>query len=306
MIIGELSALSVSLLWTAGSIMFASAARRIGAFSVNALRIVFAIFLIALTHALLYGSFLPVEANIHQWLYLSISGLIGLAIGDYAYFASMVYIGPRRGVLLLSTAPIFATVFGYVVLGEVLGTWSLIGIAVTMTGVMMVILEQEGRTREQPRTPREKSLGVFFGLIAGMGQGVGLVISKYGMINVADEGAGALNPLSATMIRLIAAALIIWIGILITRRTSSITSTLKNKQAMTRMVGGTITGPFLGIWLSMIAVTYTEAGIAATLMSLMPVVVIPVVYIVYKQKTSPRSIIGAVIAVIGVAMLFLM
>jgi drug/metabolite transporter (DMT)-like permease len=80
----------------------------------------------------------------------------------------------------------------------------------------------------------------------------------------------------------------------------------QDKKGITRTIGGAVTGPFLGVWLSMVAVTYTVAGVAATLMSLMPVMIIPVVWILYKQKTSWRGILGAGIAVIGVAILFLM
>jgi drug/metabolite transporter (DMT)-like permease len=57
--------------------------------------------------------------------------------------------------------------------------------------------------------------------------------------------------------------------------------------------------------LSMVAVAYTETGIAQTLMSLMPVIIIPLVWIFYREKTSIRGLIGAAMAVIGVAILFL-
>jgi drug/metabolite transporter (DMT)-like permease len=79
---------------------------------------------------------------------------------------------------------------------------------------------------------------------------------------------------------------------------------LQNREGIKNTALGAFIGPFLGITLSMVAVTYTETGIAQTLMSLMPVLIIPTVWIVYRQKTSWRGIFGAIIAVIGVAILF--
>jgi drug/metabolite transporter (DMT)-like permease len=61
----------------------------------------------------------------------------------------------------------------------------------------------------------------------------------------------------------------------------------------------------MGVTFSMVAVTYTQAGIAQTLMSLMLILIIPVVWILYKQRTSWRGILGAAVAVIGIAILFL-
>jgi len=126
------------------------------------------------------------------------------------------------------------------------------------------------------------------------------------MITVADDPAAHLNPLSATLIRMLAATISIWLFVIIAGRLSKVIWSSKDGKAITGTIGGAATGPFLGVWLSMVAVTYTVAGVAATLMSLMPVMIIPVVWILYKQKTSWRGILGAGIAVSGVAILFLM
>ncbi len=303
-LIGETSAVCTSVLWTITSVFFASASRRIGALSVNAYRIVVAVILLGGIHLIVFGTLEPF-ANNAQWFYMGLSGVIGLALGDFGYFGALALIGPRRGVLLMSLAPIFSSLSAYLILDEIPGLGAIVGIAATLTGVCVVILEREEETGETPLSRHQKRLGVLLGLGGSLGQGIGLVISKYGMIAVANDPSAPLNPLSATLIRMFAATLCIWLFAIATGKLPKVIQSSKDGKAITRTVGGAATGPFLGVWLSMVAVTYTVAGVAATLMSLMPVMIIPVVWILYKQKTSWRGILGAVIAVIGVAILFL-
>ncbi len=295
-LIGETAALSTSMLWTVSSILLSSAGKRIGVLSVNAIRISIAVLLIGTAHLIIFGTFLPMATR-PQWIYLSLSGFLGLAIGDLGYLGSLVLIGPRKGVLLASMAPIFSTISAYFILGEILGPWTLSGIFLTLLGIIIVIMEKKSNTGNISEGNR--ILGVFSGLIGAIGQGVGLTLSKYGMVNIEST---PLNPLSAALIRMISAVFIIWIVFVIFKKPFSV---IRDKKAMMLTTGGAVTGPFLGVWLSMIAVTYTVAGVASTLMSLMPVLIIPVVWILYKEKTNLRGILGALIAVIGVAILFM-
>jgi drug/metabolite transporter (DMT)-like permease len=303
-IIGESAAILTSVMWTTCSILFAYAGKRIGALSVNAVRIVIAVGMLGSAHILILGTIIPI-ANSSQWFYMSLSGIIGLALGDLGYFGALAILGPRRGTLLMSLAAIFASISGYLILGEVLNVWNLTGITLTLTGVTWVILERDEASMEQPITQKEKIIGVLFGLGGAAGQGIGLVISKYGMVIVADSANEPLNPLSATLIRMIAGTIFIWLAIIIIGKISEVRKSLSDKKAIQASAGGAFFGPFIGVWLSMIAVTYAIAGVAQTLMSLMPIFVIPVVYFLYKQKTTWRGIFGAVIAIIGVAILFL-
>jgi len=299
-LIGETAALCTSMLWTMSSILLASAGKRIGALSVNTVRISIAIVLIIATHFIIFGRVFPMATG-PQWFYLGLSGFLGLAIGDLGYLGSLVLIGPRKGVLIASMAPVFSTISAYFILGETLEFQALIGILLTLLGIFIVIIEREKNSTSN--IPGKKNiLGVFFGLIGSIGQGVGLTLSKYGMLSVEST---PLNPLSATLIRMISAAFIIWIVFIIVKRPSNIIGLCKDKKAILLTAGGAGTGPFLGVWLSMVAVTYTVAGVASTLMSLMPILVIPVVWVLYKEKTNLRGILGAVIAVAGVAILFI-
>lgn len=254
-----------------------------------------------LAHVILLGTILPMATN-EQWFWMGISGIVGLGVGDLAYFGALVAIGPRRSVLIYAMSPIFASIVAYLILGETIPTFAILGIGITLGGIIVVILEEEERSGEASVPKRLRSYGVFLALIGAAGQGVGLVFSKKGIYLNPEM---TLDPLSATLMRMILGALFVWIVAVAARRVPQLRKAVRNKQGMGQTVAGAFMGPFLGVTLSMVAVTYTEAGIAQTLMSLMPVLIIPVVWILYKQRTSLRGILGAAIAVIGVSMLFL-
>lgn len=303
-LIGETAAIFAAVLWTANAILFSAAGRRIGSVGVNAFRILVAVAFLGVTHIIILGTLVP-AANSSQWLWLGVSGIVGLGIGDFALFAAYVIIGPKRSLLLMALAPVSSVLAGYVILNETLGPLALFGIAITLIGIVIVILEKKEDENDFKIEEGKKTYGFILGVIAAVGQGVGLVISKYGMVTVADDPNVPLDSLSATLIRMIIGAIFIWICIMAVGRLPRTINSLKDKQALKLTSAGAFVGPFLGVWLSMVAITFTQAGIAMTLMSLMPVVVIPAVWLTHREKTSFRSIVGAMIAVVGVAIIFL-
>lgn len=301
---GETAAVIVAVLWTANSILFTSAGRRIGAIGVNAVRIVVAVALLVVSHIILLQTLIP-AANSAQWFWMGISGIVGLGIGDFALFAAFIKIGPRKSLLLMALAPVFSVIGGFLVLDEKLGPWSIIGIAVTLIGIIIVILERKDKNNKEDKEKGWTLWGIFLGIVGAAGQGVGLVISKYGMITVADDPSQPLDSLSATLIRMVVGAVFVWICVAAAGKLPEIKTGLSDRRAIKLTSAGAFVGPFLGVWFSMVAVTYTETGIAMTLMALTPVMIIPAVWLLYKEKTNWRGILGAVVAFAGVAIIFL-
>ena len=299
--VGEIAALATSCLWTVTSLFFASAGRRLGSLTVNAYRMIIAIAFLAVAHLIVLGTVVPF-ANTAQWFWMGTSGIVGLVIGDGGLFAAYVTIGPRRAVLVMALAPIFAIFGAYLMLHEVILQPALVGIAVTLTGVIIVVLESEERSGERSRSKKLRTYGFLFALVGAAGQGIGLVLSKKGIDLVSGT---ALNPLSATLMRLILGASSIWLVLLAAGKWPELRGAFRSREGISNVAAGAFLGPFLGITLSMVAVTYTQTGIAQTLMSLMPVLIIPTVWIRYRQRTSWRGVLGAIVAVIGVALLFL-
>jgi drug/metabolite transporter (DMT)-like permease len=299
--VGETAAVATSCLWTITSLFFTTAGKRIGSLSVNAYRTIMAVGFLLLAHVILLGTIFPMATN-GQWFWMGISGIVGLGIGDLAYFGALVTIGPRRSLLLMALSPIFASMGAYLMLREIIPALGIVGIAITLGGVVVVIMEEEERSGDEPVSKKLRGYGVFLGLIGAIGQGVGLVLSKKGIYLDPEM---TLNPLSATLMRMVLGALFVWAVAAVAKKLPELRKAIRSKEGISNTAAGAFIGPFIGVTLSMVAVTYTNAGIAQTLMSLMPVLIIPVVWIRYKQRTSLRGILGAAIAVIGVSILFL-
>jgi len=298
---GEWAAVLTSCLWTGSSILFTSAGKKIGFFSVNAYRSAMAVGLLVCAHAVLLGSILP-AANNGQLFWMGLSGVVGLGVGDFGLFAAYVLIGPRRSVLVMASSPIFASVGAYLLLDEGFSPLSILGVAVTLAGIFVVLLEREEKAEEKVDTSRRKTWGAFSALIAAMGQGFGVVLSKKGMyLGVSVP----MNSLSAALIRMTVATVFVWTCALVWGKLPELRKAVKDRDGMKFTAGGALIGPFLGMTLSMVAVAYAQAGIAQTLMSLAPIIIIPVVWVIYGERTNWRGIFGALIAVIGVAVLFL-
>jgi len=304
-LIGESAAVLTSCFWTFSSLLFTLAGRRLGSFSVNAYRSLMAIGLLLCAHVVLLGTLLPVASG-GQWFWLGLSGIVGLGIGDFGLFAAYVTIGPRLSVLIQASSPIFASLSAYFMLGEPLPQLAILGIAVTLSGIIVVILEREEtseeKLEEQLVAKKRKTIGVLFGTISAMGQGFGLVLSKKGIYL---DVSVAMNPVSAALIRMILASAFVWICALFVGKLPALRQAATDKRGMKYTAAGAIVGPFVGMTLSMVAVSYTQPGIAQTLMSLMPIFIIPVIWIIYRERTSWRGILGALVTVIGVAILFL-
>lgn len=174
--------------------------------------------------------------------------------------------------------------------------------SVTLAGTIFVILKRENQAREQTAPSKLKLQGLPLALVGAAGQGIGLAMSKIG-INLDPDA--SIDPLSAALMRMIFGAFFVWISLAAIGKLPELRRALGDKTGIKHTAGGAFIAPFLGMTLSMFAVTFTQTGIAQTLMSLMPVMIIPVVWVVDRQRTSWRGILGAMVAVVGVAIIFL-
>ena len=295
--VGEFAALTTAVLWSFTSIFFTSASRRIGSYYVNKFRIPFAAFFLTMMLLLTTGRLLPDGIPANSYYYLILSGIIGLSIGDLFLFSAFLVIGTRLTLLIFAISPIIASVIAWITLGEKLGILAVTGIIITILGIAWVTLERQKENGIAIKPGREIGLGVILAVGGAACQAAGLVLAKAGM-------GDSLDPLPATFIRMVAAAIAIWLYGLIKRDTRETFEKIKDRKAMLLAIGGSICGPFLGVWLSLIAVRHAETGVVAAIMSIAPVLVIPLVIIIYHEKVSPRAILGAIIAAGGVTLLF--
>lgn len=152
---------------------------------------------------------------------------------------------------------------------------------------------------------------MLFGIGAGIGQGVGLVLSKVGMnfyessIPVGEEVITGLVPFASTFIRAVTGCFGFLCVMGVQKQFHTLTTSLRDRKGMNAALWATITGPFIGVSLSLMAVRYTEAGIASTLMALTPVFIIWPAHFFFGQKVTFKEVIGACISVVGVSLFFI-
>lgn len=294
--IGELAALATSFLFAMTALIFTVTSRMIGSQVTNRMRLTFALLYLVILNLVLFREPLPFSAESSRWLWLSLSGVIGLSLGDAFLFQSFISVGPRLGTLLLSLAPIFGSIIAWIFFGEILTALQITGIVLALAGIGWVAMSHQ----EPPNTPHGHTRrGVLFGALAGLGQAAGLVLSKQGMF-------GDFSPFQANAIRMLAAVIFIWIWAAFDGKTGATFTALRGKPRVIRLLAlGALVGPVLGVSSSLLAVQHAEIGVASTLMALPPVIILPISYFAFKEKIGWQAILGTVLAIAGVAILFL-
>jgi drug/metabolite transporter (DMT)-like permease len=292
--VGEMCALLTAAFWSCSSLVFSAASARVGSVLVNITRLVLAlIYLIVLLLVFRFDLYITSA----QATNLAISGVVGLAIGDSFLFRAYRQIGPRVSMLVMSIAPAIAAVLAFFVLGERLSLLGVMGVVVTVSGVVIVVNERRlGPARATP----DLTAGVLSAGVAAVCQGVGLIFAKMAFME------GPVNGFVAATVRIVSSLVVLLPVVLFLGRLARPFRVFANdRKAFGLTALGSVLGPFLGISFSLMAVAYTQVGVAATLMATVPILMLPLVHYLFKERLSWKAIGGAFIAVGGVAMLFL-
>ena len=321
--IGEVIALVVAMSWTATALFAEVGSKRMGSLPFNSIRMILSLVMLALTLWLTMGAPYPRFANGQTWLWLLLSGIVGYTIGDYCLMQGYIIIGSRIGQLFMTLSAPTAALFGWMLLGEQMKPLALIGMVVTLTGIAISILAKPDDGHLKTNLPVR---GIIYAALAGICQGIGLVLSKVGLehydlaltlhgLDRSSVPEAAILPLpldisipfASTMIRgLIGLAgflLLLFLfhrdGAALLRRAAS------DRRAMWAATLSMLFGPFLGVSLSLLATQYTSTGVAQTLFALTPVLIILPSALLFHQKITARDVLGAVVSVLGVSLFFI-
>lgn len=293
--LGEFAAMGTALCWSFGSIFFTISSRRLGYNVVNRTRLAVALLLLMLAHFITYGRFLPLTVTGYHWFWFGLSGIVGFAIGDMLLFKAFVLLGARIAMLLMALVPVFGTIIAWLFLGETLSFAEVLAISIVIAGIVWVVSER----KNNEHSGNYYIIGILCGIGGAMGQALGLILSKKGL-------GSDYSALSANIIRVFVATCSLWLITLIRGRIPHTVRKLRDKKGAIALSGGAFFGPFLGVWLSLVAVQHTYVGIASTLMALPPIFLIPLSHWILKEKISIGAIIGTIVAVIGVGLIFLL
>lgn len=301
---GELIALVTTLCWSLGIFPFTEAAKRIGAAPVNQYRLLLAWILISVI--LFFTNSLSIidlfsTPHLYHYVFLGASGIIGFTLGDYCSFRSFTLLGPKLGSLYTTFAPGAALSMGFLVLGEEINLIGILGIAITIGGVIWLTLSKKDTAAAEKAGFRRDKTGIILGIIGALCQGTGLVLSKYGMDYYADK----IPTMHAVWIRLLFAFAAAFLSsLLIGKLVSNSKPVFTNKNnAFPYMVLGTFLGPICGVSCSLLAIQKIEVAVAQTIFALLPIVVLPVNLLVYKEKITLQSVFACLIAILGVLIL---
>ena len=292
--IGELISIGVAFSWTATALLSEFGSKRLGNLTLNVLRMALALVFSLVLFGVVTGSIL--------WMLLS--GLVGYVIGDFCLFQCYIIIGSRYGQLFMTLAPLTAALMAWVTLGQQMTEMSILAMLVTLFGIGISVLGRGEHHRVSLKLPLN---GVLFAVGAAICQGVGLVLSKIGMDHyeaVADMPEW-LVPFSANFYRCVAGIAGFLILHYFRDGMAPLREAMHDKKGFSVAIATTIFGPFVGVGFSLMAVQYTAAGIASTLMAMTPIIILLPSYWLFHERITWKAVLGALISVIGVSLFFL-
>jgi len=286
--------------WT--SVFFTTAGQRLGLTVVNLLRLPGAAICLGLVHFAGSGRLWPAGLAPADQFWIGLSGVVGLAVGDAALFRAFTKIGPRRAMTVMALAPVFTAVLAWAALGERLGLQALLGVAVVIGGVVLAARGRDPGGGAFGALPKDLlRVGLLFALVGALGQGVGTVFVKLGM----GSGGGGVDPLGATLVRVSWAAAAYWLVVFPRQDLRELRARLRDGRGVAALAVAIVLGPFLSVWISLVAIKNTEAGVAQVLLGMVPIFVILPSWLVYRDRPSAFALCGVVLAVAGGVLLFL-
>ena len=301
--LGELISIGVAFSWTATALLSEFGSKRLGNLPLNVLRMALALIFSLLLFWVVAGSLSPIFIPVEACGWMLLSGLVGYVIGDFCLFQCYIIIGSRYGQLFMTLAPLAAALMAWITLGQQMSLMSIVAMMVTLFGISISVLGRGEHHRVSLKLPLN---GVLYAIGAALCQGVGLVLSKIGMDHYDMNAMPAwLVPFSANFFRCVAG--IIGFTLLLYMREGflPLREALHDRKGMSVAVATTLFGPFVGVGFSLMAVQYTAAGIASTLMAMTPIIILLPSYWLFHERITWKAVLGALISVIGVSLFFL-
>ncbi len=301
--LGELISIGVAFSWTATALLSELGSKRLGNLTLNVLRMALALLFSLVLFVFVVGTPFPVGVTSEAFGWMLLSGLVGYVIGDFCLFQCYLIIGSSYGQLFMTLAPLAAAFMAWITLGQEMEPKCILAMLVTLMGIGISVLGRGAHHLVSLKLPLN---GVLFAIGAALCQGIGLVLSKIGMDHYDTTQIPAwLIPFSANFFRCIAGIIGFTVLLYVKEGFKPLREALKDGKGMSMATATTIFGPFVGVSFSLMAVQYTSAGIASTLMALTPIIILLPSWLLFRQPITWRNLIGAIISVVGVSLFFL-
>jgi drug/metabolite transporter (DMT)-like permease len=295
-LLGQVACLGAALLWAIALTTFRRPIEIYGARRINLAKCSLAAVFQGVTILLLGQAGVLWNAPAKSLAFIVASGLVGLVLGDTALFGATARIGVHRTLLLQTLAPVFTAIVAATWQSERPTLTQAIGGVVILAGVALVVAPER---RNRPLFPAVDDpgigAGIALGVLAAAGQGVGIVLAKVGMQEVAV--------LPASFLRLaVAAAGLAVIGFFSAPRVTAPDS-LPDSRTFARVLIATLLGAYVALFLMMAGVDLAPASVAAVLLSTGPVFSLVLEAVIERRLPTIRGVLGTLLAIIGVAVL---
>jgi drug/metabolite transporter (DMT)-like permease len=305
--LGGLAGLATAVLWACSGIAWGMASKKVHSLSVAAIRILLAAIMVLPIHWAVFGRPWPTNLDWEPLLILMGSGLMGMAAGDVFYFRGIALLGPRLAMLLSALCPIGTTAIAWIAAGEALSARAIAGIVMNVAGVAWVVSEPQGQRswvvkREHVRT------GVIIVLVSVVFASISNVLSRAGMSPAAryfTQGTplSQTSPLQAALIRIMIGTAATWAFLPLVGKLRPTIAAISNRKTMLVILAGTVVGPLLGVWTSMVAFQNVSSGVASALINTSPIFMVPLSTMFYGERHTLRSLVGTLLAIAGVFLL---
>ena len=297
MFIGEIAALGAAFSFSMTSVLFTFAGRKLSANTTIAVTLPISWLVIALINIITLGELVPASTTLDRWFFLSMSGILAFVISSYFILNAYQYIGPRLTMLIASFAPVLGAIFAWLFLGQTLPANSTIGIGLVLFGIIWVVAERNSDKGEVIN--KDIRRGAIFACLGTVAQGLAFVFSSQG---VSED----FPPFSASFMRITAGIVTLWLVIAIQ---GQLRATLRvftdDLKTLTQLMVAAVTGPVIAGSLLLVSLQLIPVGVSTTLSHTTAIILIPVGYFVFKERISFRTIIGTIIAIVGIGILFI-
>lgn len=296
LLVGEIAALSAAVAFSFASVCYTFAGRKVDAVTAIAMSLPISWIGLLVIHEVTLGEFFPSYVPFDRWFFLSASGILAYVVAAYCLFNAFQQIGPRLTLLITAFAPVLSAILAWVFLGQTLPLSATIGIAAVLFGIVWVVAERNG-TQLSGREPEVRQ-GVVYASLATVAQAAAFVLASRGV-------SGGFPPFSATLIRITAGMITLWAFVAV-RRNVKATATIfrKGVRLSLQLLGAGLLGPVTAGSLLLLSFQHAPVGVATTLANTTAIILIPIGYFVFKERITPRAIVGTLVTIIGIAILF--
>ncbi len=292
--IGYVLAISAAAIWSSVALSATRIVRYFGSYNYNLLRL---LGIIVIFFPYVYLKWEPLYFENSIFLAIFLSSVIGIIIGDTFLFICLKRLGPRRQALLFSMQIPFTIVLAEVFLQSLPSTTELIGCALIFLGIIIAI--QFNRTipnDDLENIQGNKYTGLFAGIGLALCQSVGIILMKPALVST--------DPIVVSYLRVIVAAFIMF-GSLFFIKNNQLLEKMKDYKKTIFSIFLGFMGMGVGMTMLIYALKFGNPGVISTLSSTMPIIIIPILWIVTKNYAGHLAVIGAGLTCLGAGIIFL-